>query len=60
MRKVKVGLNGLIDRLSGIRRYDARMRILVIGGTAFMGPEIVRRLVARGHDVSSSASARAT
>jgi len=28
------------------------MRILVIGGTAFMGPEIVRRLVARGHDVS--------
>ena len=28
------------------------MRILVIGGTAFMGPEIVRRLIARGHDVS--------
>ena len=28
------------------------MHILVIGGTAFMGPEIVRRLVARGHDVS--------
>ena len=32
--------------------YDARMHILVIGGTAFMGPEIVRRLIARGHDVS--------
>jgi 2'-hydroxyisoflavone reductase len=29
-----------------------RMRILVIGGTQFMGREIVRRLVARGHDVS--------
>ena len=28
------------------------MHILVIGGTAFMGPEIVRRLVTRGHDVS--------
>jgi 2'-hydroxyisoflavone reductase len=28
------------------------MRTLVIGGTAFMGPEIVRRLIARGHDVS--------
>jgi len=28
------------------------MRILVIGGTLFMGREIVRRLVARGHDVS--------
>jgi nucleoside-diphosphate-sugar epimerase len=28
------------------------MRALVIGGTQFMGREIVRRLVARGHDVS--------
>ena len=28
------------------------MRILVIGGTQFMGREIVRRLVTRGHDVS--------
>jgi 2'-hydroxyisoflavone reductase len=27
------------------------MRILVIGGTQFMGREIVRRLVGRGHDV---------
>ena len=30
----------------------APMRILVIGGTEFMGREIVRRLVGRGHDVS--------
>jgi uncharacterized protein YbjT (DUF2867 family) len=29
-----------------------RMRILVIGGTMFMGREIVRLLVARSHDVS--------
>ncbi len=29
-----------------------RMRMLVIGGTQFMGREIVQRLVARGHDVS--------
>ena len=28
------------------------MRILVVGGTLFMGREIVRRLVARGHDVT--------
>lgn len=28
------------------------MRILVIGGTQFMGREAARRLVARGHDVS--------
>ena len=29
-----------------------RMRILVIGGTQFMGREIVQRLIQRGHDVS--------
>ena len=28
------------------------MRIVIIGGTQFMGREIVRRLVARGHDLS--------
>jgi nucleoside-diphosphate-sugar epimerase len=28
------------------------MRILVIGGTKFIGPRLVRRLVADGHDVS--------
>jgi 2'-hydroxyisoflavone reductase len=28
------------------------MRVVVIGGTQFMGREIVRRLVTRGHDVS--------
>lgn len=28
------------------------MKILVIGGTLYMGRDIVRRLVARGHDVS--------
>ncbi|HMF36171.1 MAG TPA: NAD-dependent epimerase/dehydratase family protein [Isosphaeraceae bacterium] len=27
------------------------MRILVIGGTGFVGPHIVRRLVGRGHEV---------
>jgi nucleoside-diphosphate-sugar epimerase len=29
-----------------------RMRVLVIGGTLFIGREIVQRLVVRGHDVS--------
>ena len=28
------------------------MHVLIIGGTQFMGREVVRRLVARGHDVS--------
>lgn len=28
------------------------MRILVIGGTRFMGPPVVRKLVERGHDVT--------
>jgi nucleoside-diphosphate-sugar epimerase len=28
------------------------MRVLIIGATQFMGREVVRRLVARGHDVS--------
>jgi nucleoside-diphosphate-sugar epimerase len=28
------------------------MRVLVIGGTTFIGPEIVQRLVARGHEVA--------
>ncbi|MCE9581777.1 MAG: NAD-dependent epimerase/dehydratase family protein [Planctomycetes bacterium] len=28
------------------------MRFLVIGGTAFMGPQVVRRLASRGHDVA--------
>src|SRR5262249_28051354 len=29
------------------------MRILVIGGTGFVGPHILRRLVDRGHDILS-------
>lgn len=28
------------------------MRVLVIGGTNFMGPYVVRRLVERGHEVA--------
>jgi 2'-hydroxyisoflavone reductase len=32
--------------------YDRRMRTLVIGGTLFIGREIVRRLATRGYDVT--------
>jgi nucleoside-diphosphate-sugar epimerase len=35
-----------------VPRYDPPMRVLVIGGTQFMGREVVRRLGARGFDVS--------
>lgn len=28
------------------------MRVLILGGTAFMGPHVVRRLVDQGHDVA--------
>jgi nucleoside-diphosphate-sugar epimerase len=28
------------------------MRVLVVGGTGFMGPHVVRRLAARGHEVT--------
>jgi nucleoside-diphosphate-sugar epimerase len=34
------------------KRYDAHVRILVIGGTLFIGRAIVERLAARGHDVT--------
>ena len=28
------------------------MRVLVLGGTGFIGPHVIRRLVAEGHEVS--------
>jgi nucleoside-diphosphate-sugar epimerase len=34
------------------RIYDALMRILVIGGTQFIGRETAQRLASRGHDVT--------
>jgi 2'-hydroxyisoflavone reductase len=49
---------GIIARLpdegaSGVRwRYSGAMRVLVIGGTAFIGRAAVERLVQRGHDVT--------
>src|SRR5687767_396007 len=35
-----------------IRRYYQGMRVLVIGGTKFIGPYVVSGLVAHGHDVT--------
>ena len=36
----------------GAGTYNARVRILVIGGTLFIGRETVQRLAKRGHDVT--------
>ena len=38
--------------MRGAAIYDDRMRLLVIGGTLFIGRAIVDRLVTRGHEVS--------
>jgi nucleoside-diphosphate-sugar epimerase len=32
--------------------YDSSMRVLVFGGTEFVGPYVVRQLAARGHEVT--------
>ena len=45
--------SAITNRLTGLRSaIIRRMRVIVIGGTQFMGREIVRRLVANGHEVS--------
>jgi len=36
------------------------MKILVLGGTGFIGSELTRELVARGHDVTVLARTPAT
>jgi nucleoside-diphosphate-sugar epimerase len=37
---------------SNIRNEEEPMRVLVIGGTRFIGPPLVRRLAEAGHDVA--------
>ena len=32
--------------------YRRRVRVLVLGGTGFIGPDVLRELVARGHEVA--------
>lgn len=49
-----LGLAGLTtpgDRVP-TRRAEESLRILVLGGTGFIGPHIVRRALSRGHTVS--------
>ena len=46
------GLRHTPDPISTVQRYDSSMRVLVLGGTGFIGPHIVRRLLAHGHHVT--------
>src|SRR5213594_354358 len=35
-----------------VMSYRRRVRVLVLGGTGFIGPDVVRDLVERGHEVT--------
>jgi 2'-hydroxyisoflavone reductase len=46
------GLRALPLDLSASPRREARLRVLILGGTSFLGPHLVHILTQRGHGVS--------
>jgi 2'-hydroxyisoflavone reductase len=45
-------LDGLVDRRPPDRAQGASLRLLVLGGTQYVGPAIVEEALARGHQVT--------
>ena len=46
------GLRGLPLDLAGLTRTGPSLRVLILGGTSFLGPHLVHILTGRGHAVS--------
>jgi 2'-hydroxyisoflavone reductase len=47
-----LGLGSALGSSTLLAREQKRMKILILGGTGFIGPHLVREAIARGHDVT--------